>query len=74
MTNETDERVLTLIEHDLLRELHKHSRVILRVLEQEISKAEFSVFRYKDEPECYEQMIKLKQARNVLKSFLHVTK
>ena len=71
--NNLERRVLTAIEHDLLRELHRHADMLTGVFKREVEAAEFSAIRYK-ERECYERLIELKRAHNVLNRFLHVTK
>lgn len=70
--NTLESRVLNSIETDLLREIHKHADILNEVLRQEIAVAEFNAMKYKDH-ECYERLIELKRAFNVLTSFLHVT-
>ena len=70
--NDLESRVLNSIEHDLLRELHKHVDILNDVLKREITEAEFSAMKYK-ERECYDRLIELKRAFNVLTSFLDVT-
>lgn len=71
--NNLERRVLTAIEHDLLRELHRHADKLTDVIKREVAAAEFSAMRYK-ERECYERLIELKRAYNVLSRFLQVTK
>ena len=70
--NDLESRVLSSIEHDLLREVHKHADILNEVLRQEIAEAEFSAMKYKEQ-ECYERLVDLKRAFNVLTSFLYVT-
>lgn len=73
MTTNHEERVLSAIQQDLLREVHKHRDDILQILEQHLKHAEFNASKYKEQ-ECYETLTRHKRAYNVLKSFLKVTK
>lgn len=72
MSDSEDSRVLSMIERDLLRELHRQSDTILEILKLEMSRAEFNVFKYKD-AECYDQLIDIKKSHNIFKNFLRVT-
>jgi len=73
MTTDHENKVLSAIQQDLLREVHKHEDDILYILEQHLKRAEFNASKYKEQ-ECYEDLTRCKRAYNVLKSFLHVTK
>lgn len=70
--NHLEQRVLTAIEHDLLRELHRHADTLTAVIKREVAEAEFAAMKYK-ERECYDRLLELKRTFNVLNSFLHVT-
>jgi predicted RNA-binding protein len=71
MKTSKEERVLTAIQNDLLRELLKEKCTILSTLAAAIRKQEFSAQRY-HEQECYEQLLLTKRAYNILKTFLEV--
>lgn len=71
MKSEQEERVLSAIQNDLLRELLKEKCTILSTLKAAIRKQTFTAMRY-HEQECYEQLLLTKKAYNILKTFLEV--
>lgn len=64
-------RVLSAIQHDLLRELLHNKEHILRVMKDVVSRSEFHAAKYKDR-ETYEQLLVDKKAYNILKTFIEV--
>ena len=71
MKSDHEERVLSAIQNDLLRELLKEKCTLLATLKTAINKQQFSAMRY-HEKECYEQLLLTKRAYNILKTFLEV--
>ena len=71
MKSRQEERVLSAIQNDLLKELLKEKCTILNTLKVAIGKQTFTAMRY-HEKECYEQLLLTKKAYNILKTFLEV--
>lgn len=71
MKSKREERVLSVIQSDLLKELLKEKCTILTTLNTAIGKQTFTAMRY-HEKECYEQLLSTKRAYNILKTFLEV--
>ena len=67
-----DRRVLNAIERELLRELHIEKDTLLDTIENAVNVASFHAQKYKVREE-YENLLKLKRAYNILRTFLHVT-
>lgn len=72
MSSDKDEMTLSLIQADLLRELMKDKCTIFKYLDSAVKRAEFSAMRYK-EKECYEDLLALRRARNIFKTFIEVS-
>ncbi len=72
MSSENDEIILNVIQTDLLRELMKDKCVIYKYLNNAVAHAEFSAARYK-EKECYEELLALRRARNIFKTYIEVS-
>jgi len=72
MSSDKDENTLSIIQADLLRELVKDKCTIFKYLDQAVRRAEFSAARYKEQ-ECYEELLALKRARNIFKTFIEVS-
>ena len=64
-------RVLSAIQHDLLRELLHNKDHLLKVMSIVVSKSEFHAAKYKDR-DTYEQLLVDKRAYNILKTFIEV--
>lgn len=64
-------KVLSAIQHDLLREFLNNKDHILEVMGSVVRKSEFHAARYKDR-ETYEQLLTDKKAYNILKTFIQV--
>lgn len=64
--------VLDAIQSDLLRELLKDKCTIFKYLDRAVNQAAFSAAKYK-EKECYEELLALKRARNIFKTFIEVS-
>lgn len=67
-----DQRVISAIRHDLLSELHRHEDILIKSLEIQVSKLEFSAFKYKEQ-EVYDDLLDMKRAVNILKCYFEVT-
>ena len=64
-------RVLSVIQHDLLRELLHNKHHILDVMKMAVNKTQFNAAKYKDR-ETYEQLLVDRKAYNILKTFIEV--
>ena len=71
MKSRQEERVLTAIQNDLLKELLKCKCELLTTMRVATKKANFHAMRYKKR-ECYEKLLSTKKAYNILKTFLEV--
>ena len=71
MKTEREERLLSAIQSDLLRELLKEKCTLLNTLDTTISRLEFSAQRYREQ-ECYDSLLSTKRAYNILRTFLEV--
>lgn len=67
-----DQRVISAIRHDLLSELHRHEEVLIRSLEIQVDRLEFSAFKYKEQS-VYDDLLEMKRALNILKCYFNVT-
>lgn len=67
-----DQRLISVIRDDLLHELHKHEDILIKSLEIQVSKLEFSAFKYKEQ-EVYDDLLDMKRALNILKCYFEVT-
>ena len=72
MSTDKDKMTLSVIQADLLRELMKDKCTIFKYLDVAVKRAEFQAMRYK-EKECYDDLLALKRARNIFKTFIEVT-
>lgn len=72
MKTDKELRVLSAIQSDLLKELLKEKDVILEQFKIDVDRVSFSASKYK-ERECYEDLVKIKRAYNILKTFLELT-
>lgn len=72
MKTDKELRVLSAIQSDLLKELVKERDTILKQFKMDVDRASFSASKYK-ERECYDELIKIKRAYNILKTFLELT-
>ena len=68
----SDQKLISVIRHDLLYELHKHEDVIIRSLKERVSKLEFQAARYK-EKEVYDDLLEMKRALNIIRCYFDVT-
>lgn len=72
MKTEQDKIVLSAIQADLFKELLKNKCTIFKHLDQAVRRAEFVAARYKEQ-ECYDDLLTLKRARNIFKTFIEVS-
>lgn len=72
MSTKLEQRVLSTIEHELIKEMHKQKDLLLRMIGKEIDVAEFSAHKYKEQ-ECYETVINVKKLHNVIDMFFKCT-
>lgn len=72
MSSDKDDTTLNVIQADLLRELIKDKCTIFKYLDGAVKRAEFQAMRYK-EKECYDDLLALKRARNIFKTFIEVS-
>lgn len=72
MTTPQEDKLLQEIQLDLLRELLKEKCTIIQVLQNAVSRAEFSAAKYKDR-ESYERLLSLKRGFNILKRYIEVS-
>ena len=72
MSTELETRVLSTIEHELIKEMHKQKDLLLRMISKEIDISEFSAHKYKEQ-ECYETVINVKKLYNVIDMFFKCT-
>lgn len=71
MKTKKEQRVLTAIQDDLLRELLKEKCTLLETMRVTVQRQDFSARKYKDQ-ESYERLLNFKRAYNILKTFLEV--
>ena len=71
MKSEQEERVLTAIQNDLLKELLKCKCELIEIVYREMKQNEFHAMKYKKQ-QCYEQLLSTKKAYNILRAFIEV--
>lgn len=69
---EKEKRLISVIRHDLLHELHKHEEVLIKAIEERVAKLEFQAARYK-EKELYDDLLEMKRALNILRCYFDAT-
>jgi len=67
-----DQKLISVIRHDLLHELHKHEDILIKSIRERVQKLEFQAARYK-EKEVYDDLLEMKRALNILKCYFEVT-
>lgn len=67
-----DQKLISVIRHDLLHELHKHEVILIKSIRERVDKLEFQAARYK-EKEVYDDLLEMKRALNILKCYFEVT-
>jgi hypothetical protein len=67
-----DQKLISVIRHDLLHELHKHEAILIKSIRERVDKLEFQAARYK-EKEVYDDLLEMKRALNILKCYFEVT-